>query len=44
MRARGSEVSSEMVGWTRGCGGGEEDEDGVMGESEARMKWLIPVK
>ena len=27
MRAPGSEVSSEMVGWTRGWGGGEEDED-----------------
>ena len=33
-----------MVGWTRGCGGGEEDEDGVMRDSEARLEWLIPVK
>ena len=33
-----------MVGWTRGCGGGEEDEDGVMRDSEARMECLISVK
>jgi len=39
MRAMGSEVSNEMVGWTRGCDGGEED-----GEREARMECLIPVK
>ena len=45
MRAPGSEVSSEMVGWTRGCDGGEEDEDegGDVGEREARMECLIPV-
>lgn len=42
MRATGREVSREMVGWTRGCDGGEEeDEDG---EREARMECLIPVK
>ena len=48
MRAPGSEVSNEMVGWTRGCDGGEEDEEeeeeGDMGEREARMECLIPVK
>ena len=50
MRAPGSEVSSEMVGWTRGCDGREEDEDededeeGDVGEREARMECLIPVK
>ena len=47
MRAPGSEVSNEMVGWTRRCDGGEEDEDedeeGDVGEREARMEWLIPV-
>ena len=48
MRAPGSEVSNEMVGWTRGCDGGEEDEDedeeGDVGEREARTECLIPVK
>ena len=48
MRAPGSEVSSEMVGWTRGCDGEEEDEEedegGDVGEREARMECLIPVK
>ena len=49
MRAPGSDVSNEMVGWTRGCDGGEEDEDededegGDVGEREARMECLIPV-
>jgi hypothetical protein len=45
MRAPGSEVSNEIVGWTRGCDGGGEDEAGDdMGEREARMECLIPVK
>ena len=43
MRAPGSEVSSKMFGWTRGCDGGEEDKDGDEGEREARMECLIPV-
>ena len=47
MRAPGSEVSKEMVGWTRRCDGGgkdeEEDEEGDVGEREARTECLIPV-